>query len=115
MTARPALIALFAACAALTCATLAGCGKTGLLEQPAPMFGAEAKANYAAEKKADADAKARAAAAKKSQSTSPIVDDPDSQPAPNGPYTPPNPGHLSDPFAQGPQGALPTPGKSPDQ
>ena len=79
------------------------------------MFGAEAKANYAAQKQNEADAKARAAAAKKAQSTAPIVDDPDGQPAPNGPYAPPNPGHLSDPFAQGPQGALPSPGTAPDR
>jgi hypothetical protein len=109
MTARPLILILF-----LSSAALAGCGKTGLLEQPAPMFGAQAKANYAAQKQADADAKARAAAAKKAQSTAPIVDDPDSQPAPTGPYNPPNPGHASDPFAPAPQGALPNPGTSPN-
>jgi hypothetical protein len=113
MTARSALIAFSAA--ALACSLLAGCGKTGLLEQPAPMFGAQAKADYAAQKRADADAKARAAAAKKAQQGGSIVDDPDNQPAPNGPYTPPNPAHLSDPFAPGPQGSLPTPGTTPDR
>lgn len=115
MTARPLILTLMLSGAVLSCAGLAGCGKTGLLEQPAPLFGAEAKANYAAQKKADADAKARAAAARKAQSNAAVVDDPDGQPAPNGPYAPPNPSHLSDPFAQGPQGALPTPGKTPDR
>jgi predicted small lipoprotein YifL len=104
-----------AAGVALFAASLAGCGKTGLLEQPAPMFGAQAKAQYAQQKKDEADARARASAARKAQQNGPIVDDPDSQPAPNGPYTPPNPSHLSDPFAQGPQGALPTPGTTPDR
>jgi len=115
MTARPLIITLAAAGAALCCLGLASCGKTGILEQPAPMFGAQAKADYAAQKQADADSKARAAAAKKAQSSAPIVDDPDTQPAPNGPYNPPNPAHLSDPFAHGPQGSLPTPGTSPDR
>jgi hypothetical protein len=115
MSARPLTLALALAVTALSGLSLAGCGKTGLLEQPAPLFGAQAKAQYAAQKKADADQKARTSAAKKAQSTAPIVDDPDSQPLPNGPYNPPNPGHLSDPFAQGPQGALPKPGTSPDR
>jgi hypothetical protein len=110
MSARPLIIALVFASA-----TLSGCGKTGLLDQPAPLFGSVAKAQYTAQKKDEADAKARAGAAKKAQQTGPIVDDPDSQPAPTGPYAPPNPGHISDPFAQGPQGALPTPGTSPDR
>ena len=113
MTSRLPLTAL--AGLALIAAGLSGCGKTGLLEQPAPLFGEKAKAQYAAQKKAEADAKARSNAAKKATSTTPIVDDPDSQPAPYGPYNPPNPDHRSDPLAHGPQGALPSPGNSPDQ
>ena len=114
MTARPLISALLLTGAALAGLGLAGCGKTGLLEQPAPMFGAQAKSDYAAAKQADADAKARQAAAKKAQQNTAIVDDPDSQPAPQGPYNPPNPAHLSDPFAPAPQGALPSPGTSPN-
>ncbi|HEX4179884.1 MAG TPA: hypothetical protein VHY32_03765 [Caulobacteraceae bacterium] len=110
MTVRPLIITL-----ALAGLGLAGCGKTGILEQPAPMFGAVAKAQYTAQKKEEADAKARSNAAKKATQTGPIVDDPDSQPAPTGPYNPPNPGHIGDPFAPGPQGSLPTPGTSPDR
>jgi len=114
MTARPPIATLAFAGALLACAGLAGCGKTGLLEQPAPLFGAKAKADYAAQKQADADAKARASAAKKAQSNAPIVDDPDARPMTNAP-TPQVPGEANNPFASGPQGALPTPGKSPDQ
>ena len=94
MTNRAALIALL-----LSSAALASCGKTGLLEQPAPMFGA--------------DAKARAAAAKKADTTAPIVDDPDSRPMTNGP-SPQTPGQPNNPFASGPQGAIPNPGTSPN-
>jgi len=108
MTNRAALIALL-----LSSAALASCGKTGLLEQPAPMFGADAKAHYAAQKQADADAKARAAAAKKADTTAPIVDDPDSRPMTNGP-SPQTPGQPNNPFASGPQGAIPNPGTSPN-
>jgi len=115
MSARPVMLALAAAGAALAGLGLSGCGKTGNLEQPAPLFGTEAKAQYAAQKKAEAEEKARANAARKAQPTGPIVDDPDSQPLPNGPYNPPNPSHLSDPFAPGPQGALPSPGTAPDR
>jgi hypothetical protein len=48
---------LLAGAAALA---LAGCGKVGTLERPAPMWGAEAKAKWEAEQKAAAEAKARA-------------------------------------------------------
>ena len=113
MTARLRIAVL--AGAALLTASLAGCGKTGLLEQPAPLFGEKAKAQYAEQKKAEAAAHARANAARKAQTSGPIVDDPDSQPAPTGPYNPPNPQHLSSPLDPGPQGSLPTPGTAPDQ
>ncbi len=36
--------------AGLVASSLAGCGKIGPLEQPAPLFGARAKAEYAADK-----------------------------------------------------------------
>ena len=113
MSARPLILTLALVFAGG--AGLSACGKTGLLDQPAPMFGSEAKAQYQAQKQADAEAKARANAVKKAQQSGPIVDDPDSQPLPNGPYSPPNPSHVTDPFASGPQGALPQPGKTPDQ
>ena len=43
---------------------LNACGKQGNLDQPAPLFGAEAQAAYAARKQAEADAAAKAQAAK---------------------------------------------------
>lgn len=57
---RSALIVVAAAGLLLTSA----CGKQGKLDQPAPLFGAEAKAAYAAKKQAEADAAAKAAEAK---------------------------------------------------
>jgi hypothetical protein len=115
MSARHLTLTLAMGSALVGAALLGGCGKTGQLEQPAPMFGEQAKAQYAADKKAQADAAARRNAARKAQQSGPIVDDPDSQPAPTGPYNPPNPGHVSDPFSSGPQGSLPQPGTAPDR
>jgi hypothetical protein len=43
---------------------VSACGKQGKLDQPAPLFGAEAKAAYAAKKQAEADAAAKADEAK---------------------------------------------------
>jgi hypothetical protein len=88
---------------------LAACGKVGTLEQPAPLYGAKAKADFQAKKAAEAAAKA----AEKDQNEEPEVlpdkpydpyADPGPQrrlpiegtnPAPNGP---PPPGVLPDPF-----------------
>lgn len=57
---RSALIVVAAAGLLL----ISACGKQGKLDQPAPLFGAEAKAAYAAKKQAEADAAAKAAEAK---------------------------------------------------
>ena len=46
---------------------LAGCGKQGILERPAPLFGSSAKAQYEAEKAAEAKASAAAAARRDGQ------------------------------------------------
>jgi predicted small lipoprotein YifL len=108
MTVRSLIITLV-----LSSAALAGCGKTGLLEQPAPLVGDKAKADYQAQKQAEADAKASAAAARKAQNTAPIVDSPETRPLTNAPYGPPLPAQVNDPFAPGPQGALPNPGTAP--
>ena len=59
MIARLTIAAVFIASLAL-----AGCGKLGDLEQPAPMFGAQAKADYQAQHRAEDAARARAQAAK---------------------------------------------------
>ncbi len=94
--------------AALT--TLGGCGRVGPLDQPAPLFGARAKADYQAKKAAEA------AAAK-------TVKD-DGEPEPLAPDTPgpnegsssiptlreqPTPGMHELPNASGPGGVLPDP------
>jgi hypothetical protein len=94
---------------------LAGCGKTGLLEQPAPLYGAEAKAEYAQRKQQDAEAKARANAAKKAEPQAPIVDDPNTTPLTDAPLSTPLPDHRSDPLGHGPQGSLPNPGTASDR
>jgi len=52
--------AILAAGAAAFALSVAGCGKVGTLDRPAPMWGEEAKAKYAAQQKAAAEAKARA-------------------------------------------------------
>ena len=107
MTPRLILAALFFSSVALS-----GCGKVGELEQPAPLFGAKAKADYEAKKRAEADAKAKA---KKdnSEPTTPNVPDPNHPPLTQAPYATPMPGAGNSPFGTVPQGALPSPGTSP--
>jgi hypothetical protein len=51
---------LAVAAAFLAALTLGACAKVGALEQPAPMFGQKAKADYAARKAAVANAKTAA-------------------------------------------------------
>ena len=57
---RTLILALTAASLA---AALAGCGKQGDLDRPGPMWSAQTKAEYAAQKRAQADAASNAAAA----------------------------------------------------
>jgi hypothetical protein len=66
--------------AAFMAAGLGGCGKKGLLDQPAPLFGERAKADYAA-------SKAAAGASSESKNTAPVAaaDKPD----PNADNAPP--------------------------
>jgi len=66
---RLLVVTLLAACAAL-----AGCGKVGALEQPAPLFGAQAKADYDAKQRAAADARVRAKAQATAEPTTPDQD-----------------------------------------
>jgi predicted small lipoprotein YifL len=88
MTARPLALALLAAALAL-----AGCGKTGSLEQPAPLFGAKAKADYDAKRAADAAARARDAETRRKQQDNTLLD-PAAQPPTQAPYAPPLPGRT---------------------
>ena len=78
---RAALIVMAIATLALT-----GCGKVGALERPAPMWGAKAKADYEAQKKAEAAAKAEQD--KQGQPES-LPADPPASPAPPPPSPPP--------------------------
>lgn len=97
MTARPLTLAAILVAGA---AALSGCGKTGELAQPAPLYGAQAKADYQAKQAADAAARARAAAAR-SQQDNDLLDP--SAPAPaEAPYAPPLTGRT-DPLGPGPQ------------
>lgn len=95
MTPRPLIIALAVACAF----TLASCGKTGELERPAPLFGAQAKADYDAQKAEEAAAKARDVAARR-RPHGDTVFDPVDRPATQAPYAPDIPGRT-DPFGPG--------------
>ena len=104
---RLGMIALFAGAT-----TLAACGLPGELEQPAPLFGAQAKADYAAKKKAEAEARAREDAARKAQpQPASVVEDPTNQPLTQAPYAPAIPNPTGDPRAGGPASSLgdPTP------
>ena len=108
MIARSLMIALI-----FTAAALAGCGKTGTLEQPAPLFGEKAKADYDAKKRKEAAERARAAEARK-DSTVVTPDDATARPLTQAPYAAPIPGQ-SDPFGHGPQGSVAGPGSDPDR
>lgn len=103
MTARPLTLAAIL----LAAAALAACGKTGELAQPAPLYGAQAKADYQAKQAADAAARAKAAAAR-SQQDNDLLDP--SAPAPTeAPFAPPLTGRT-DPLGPGPQSS-----STPDQ
>ncbi len=108
MNARLLIIALFASSVAL-----AGCGKMGSLDQPAPMFGAKAKADYDAKKRAEADARAKAKTKDNSEPDRPNPPDPNNPPLAQAPYATAIPGH-NDPFGAGVQGSLPSPGTAPN-
>jgi hypothetical protein len=90
---------------------LGACGRVGTLEQPAPLYGAKAKADYAAKKAAAA--KAKAEANKDEDGAEPLAPDTPGLDQP-GSATPtlrdqPVAGSHSEPTAPGPQGTLPDP------
>ncbi|MDR3506836.1 MAG: hypothetical protein P4L64_02955 [Caulobacteraceae bacterium] len=96
----------------LTSAALGGCGKIGSLEQPAPLYGAKAKADWDAKQRAAAEEKAK----KKADNAEPDHPaDPLPPPLAQAPYSTPMPGAGSNPFGRVPQGSLPNPGTTPDQ
>ena len=112
MTARPPVTAALAALV-LAGVGLSGCGKTGELERPAPLFGEKAKADYDAQKRAQAARRAAEADARKDSTVS-TPDDANARPLPQAPYGVQIPGQ-SDPFGHGPQGSMPGPGQTSDQ
>jgi hypothetical protein len=67
---RPVSLALVLALGGAT--ALSACGRVGTLEQPAPLYGAKAKADYRQKKAAEA---ARAQAAKESGEPEPLPSD----------------------------------------
>jgi len=100
------LMTLVAAGLALT-----ACGKLGPLQQPAPLFGAQAQAAYAAQQKAKTEA-AQARAAKQAEPKA-APDDPSTQPLPQAPYGTQITGRP-DPFGTAPPSALGNPGTAPN-
>ncbi len=89
---------------------LAACGRVGPLDQPAPLYGAKAKADYRAKKAKEA---AAAKASKDRGEDEPLAPD---TPGPNNPGTIPDnlrtnpaPGSLPSPNAPPPPGVLPDP------
>lgn len=110
MTLRPFLLAL-----AFTAAMgLAGCGKTGALEQPPPLYGAKAKADYEAKKTAQAAAKASEAEAARENEQNNTVFDQNAGPPPEAPFAPPIPGRT-DPLGPAPQAPGMASSPTPDQ
>jgi hypothetical protein len=106
---RSTLVFTFAAVLAV-----GACGKVGALDQPAPLYGAKAKADYEARKQADADK----AQAKKDQNQIERLPtekpyDPNADPSPSrlvpvtgeppAPNAPSAPGVLPDPINQPPR------------
>jgi len=93
------------------CATLAlgACAKVGSLDQPAPLYGDKAKANYEAQK-------AAAARANQTPQTEPEALPPDSStPEQEPPRTAPVPGESPGPLGAPPPGVLPNPYDQPQQ
>ena len=102
-TVAPLLMAVLLAGAPL----LSACGKTGQLEQPAPLFGEKAKADYDAKKRQEAEEKAAQERARRANNV-PAPDDTTAQPLTQAPYATPLPG-VNDPFGHPPQGSMPNP------
>ena len=102
---RPSLLVCAAAALAL-----GACGRVGPLDQPAPLYGAKAKADYKAKK---AEAAAAAKASRDEDQPEPLAPD---TPGPNNPCTIPDnlrtdpaPGMKPLPNAPAPAGVLPDP------
>ncbi len=91
-------------------AALVACGKVGTLDQPAPLYGEKAKADYEARKEAAAAAKATPRAQPDPMNPDRPYD-PEADPAPTRGL--PVPGQPSLPNAPPPPGVLPDPLSNP--
>ena len=85
MTIRPLIAALTLTLAA---GGLSACGKTGELERPAPLFGAQAKADYEQQKADAAAAKARDAQTRRNVQGNTVFDPVDRPPRRDAPRPP---------------------------
>src|SRR5665213_3984305 len=102
MIARPLIAA-----ALLAGLALSGCGKLGDLEQPAPMFGDRAKADYEAQHRAqDAAHNPAQAAAQPEAEQYGNTPDPNALPLHVAPVAPPIPGRTDPDGPSGPPTAL---------
>ena len=86
---------------------LSGCGKVGTLDQPAPLYGAKAKADYQARKAAEAAAKVQKKDDGEPEVLPDVKYDPNADPSSQR-YQPIQ-GTNPAPNAPGPPGALPDP------
>ena len=97
--------------AAALAAPLAACGKQGDLDRPGPMWSAQTKAEYAAQKRAQADAASNATAAGKPIGPQSPAVQPYTTTEPIG--SAPIPGERTNPSGAPQQGAIPNPGQGP--
>lgn len=105
--------AALAASLLVAAAALGACGKTGDLEQPRPLIGDKAKADYDAEKARQAADRAAAAERRRTDMGGTVLD-PTAQPLTEAPYAPAIPGRT-DPLGPGPQAPGQGPASAPDQ
>jgi len=104
---RAALVAILAGAAGLA---LAACGRVGPLDEPAPLYGAKAKADYQARKKAQADAAKASKDQDEPEALAPDTPGPDKPAAmPANLRTSPAPGMQPGPGAPPPANVLPDP------
>jgi predicted small lipoprotein YifL len=110
MSRYPVVRLAFAAGALAGMVLLAGCGKQGPLEQPRPLFGARAKAEYDAQKAQEARDEAQRAAQRPASSNQQA---PDNTPATTRDLRDPN--QRLAPASSAPIAGAPNPGGAPVQ
>jgi hypothetical protein len=99
-------------------ATLAGCGRTGELERPAPLFGGQPQTSQDTRTSMSAEARARSDAARSNPDEATPQSVQDLRRMQGGDIAParaePIPGAPPDPSAAPPQGAIPDPYNHPE-